>query len=150
MTTNEFTKPENLEKYSFLWSEARLLVAAVALFAGGIPAVYLLPIPYLFVGLVSTLLTLSWLVSGAASAYLGWRWYTGGQKVFGKKDTRDTVAFFVSVVSGINLGLVPILGNNIGMSIAWGGFVFTVTAILYVVAAVHLWMRWNAHGKKVF
>ncbi|MEK7650176.1 MAG: hypothetical protein AAB367_04450 [Patescibacteria group bacterium] len=150
MTTQEFTKPENLEKYSFLWSEARLVIAAFALLLGGTPPLYWLLGSSVFYGLVGTILTLSWLVSGAASAYLGWRWYTGGQKVFGKKDMRDTVMFFVSVVSGINLGLVPIIGNNIGMRIAWGGFVFTVTAILYIVAAVHLWMYWNAHGKKVF
>jgi len=150
MTTNEFTRPENLEKYSFLWSEARLIIAAFALLLGGTPPLYWLLGSSVFYGLVGTILTLSWLISGAASVYLGWRWYTGGQKVFGKKDMRDTVMFFVSVISGINLGLVPLIGNNIGMRIAWGGFVFTVTALLYVVAAVHLWMRWNAHGKKVF
>jgi hypothetical protein len=149
MTTQEFMKPENLEKYSFLWSEARLIIAAIALLAGGVPAVFLLPIPYALMGLAGSLLTLAWLVSGAASAYLGWRWYTGGQKVFGGKDTRDTIMFLVSVVSGINLGLVPFV-SNIGMSIASGKGVFIATALLYVVAAFHLWTHWNKNGKKVF
>ncbi|MSR76410.1 MAG: hypothetical protein EXS68_02360 [Candidatus Ryanbacteria bacterium] len=150
MTSQEFMKPENLEKYSFLWSEARLIIAALALLLGGTPPLYWLLGSSVFYGFIGTILTLSWLISGAASVYLGWRWYTGGQKVFGKKDTRDTVMFFVSVVSGINLGLVGFLGSNIGMRIASGRIVFAITAVLYIVAALHLWTRWNAHGKKVF
>lgn len=150
MTSQEFMKPENLEKYSFLWSEARLIIAALALLLGGTPPLYWLLGSSVFYGFIGTILTLSWLISGAASVYLGWRWYTGGQKVFGKKDTRDTVMFFVSVVSGVNLGLVGFLGSNIGMRIASGRIVFAITAILYIVAALHLWTRWNTHGKKVF
>lgn len=150
MNTNEFMKPENLEKYSFLWSEVRLIVAAVALGVGGVPPVFLLPIPVALFRLVSLGLTLAWIISGAASAYLLWRWYDGGQKLFGKKDTRDTVAFFVSIVSGFNLGIVGLTGSNIGMAISSSRFIFGITALIYIIAAVYLYQRWTASGKKLY
>src|SRR3989344_6701391 len=117
MTTQDFTQPAQLERYSFLWSQARLLIAAVALFIGGVPPVLAYnPIPGLY-GLVSSLLTLSWIISGVAALYLAYRWNANHQMLFGGKAQRDTIAFFISVVSGINLGLTGVLGNNIGMSI---------------------------------
>lgn len=150
MDIKEHTTPGKLEYYSFLWSEARLLVAAVALLLGGIPPIlYFLPIAPLY-GLISVGLKLAWMISGVASGYLLYRWYTGGQKVFGGNERLDTVAFFVSVVSGINLGIVGFLGTNIGMSILNGYPVFVVTALLYVAAAYRLYQRWNASGKKLF
>jgi len=149
MNTKEFTKPENLEKYGFLWSEARLVIAAVALLLGGTPALYWL-FGSIFYGLVGSVLTLSWLISGVVSGYLLWRWYESGQQVFGGKNIRDTAAFFVSVISGINLGLVGFTGKNIGMSIASGRLIFTLTALMYLVVAFYLWQRWNGHGKKLF
>ena len=36
MNIQEHTTPEKLEKYSFLWSEARLVVTSIALFMGGV------------------------------------------------------------------------------------------------------------------
>ena len=70
--------------------------------------------------------------------------------LFGKKDTKDTVAFFVSVISGINLGLVGLLGRNIGMSISSNYTVFVVVAVVYVVSAGYLYKRWNESGRKLF
>jgi len=146
----EHTHPDKLERYSFIWSEVRLIIAAVALFLGGVPPVIkFLPIPQ-FYGLVSSLLTLSWIISGVAAAYLGYRWFNAHQTVLGGKDMKDTVAFFVMVVSGINLGLVGILGTNIGMRISTNKVVFIVVGLLYLVAAYHLFTRWKARGEKVF
>lgn len=142
--------PNQLERYSFLWSEARLVIAAIALFIGGVPVLrVLLPIPALF-DLVGLVLTLTWIISGAASAYLLYRWISAKQILFGRKVTLDTVAFFVSVVSGINLGLAGLMGRNIGMSILSSYFIFVVTALIYLASAVYLYRRWNASGKKVF
>ena len=138
-----------LERYSFLWSEARLLIAALALFLGGVPVLtVVLPVPVLY-GLVRLLLTLSWIISGAASGYLIYRWFTGGKKVFGGKDNKDVIAFFVSVVSGLNLGLTGLTGQNPGMSLASGGTIFTLVGLVYLVSAWHLWRRWKATGEKM-
>jgi len=142
-----YTKPENLEKWSFLWSEARLVLAAIALFLGGVPLAYKILPSFAFVW---SLLNLAWIISGIASAYLLYRWYTGGQKLFGKKDNKDTAAFFISVVSGLNLGIVGIFGTNIGMSISSGTIIFIIVGLLYLAAAWHLCQQWNKSGKKLF
>lgn len=149
MDLHAHTHPDKLEYYSFIWSEVRLVIAAVALLVGGTPPIYFLPLFFLY-GLVSTLLTLCWIISGAASAYLAYRWYTGGQTLFGGKDMKDTVAFAVMVLSGLNLGITGISGTNIGMSIAYSYPVFIVTGIVYLVAAWYLHKRWKASGEKLF
>ena len=142
--------PDRLERYSFLWSEARLVVAAVALLLGGVPVLKaLFPSPALS-GPVGLVLTVTWLASGAASGYLLYRWFTGGKTLFGGKATLDTAAFLVSGVSGVNLGLTAILGTNIGMSIFSGGGIFVIVAVVYLATAFHLFKRWRASGQKVF
>ncbi len=142
-----FSTPAQLERTSFLWSEARLLIAAVALFLGGVP-----PVVYFFgsAGGLWSLLKIAWIASGVASAYLGYRWYTGGQRVFGGKDQKDLAAFAVSVLSGLNLGWTGLSGNNIGMSISYSKTVFLITGVVYVVAAYQLWRRWKASGERLF
>lgn len=149
MNLEEHTRPDRLERYSFLWSEVRLLIAAVALFIGGVPPVLkFLPIPALY-GLVGSLLTLAWIISGIASAYLLWRWYKT-RTLFGGKETLDTVAFFVMVVSGFNLGITGLLGTNIGMSISSNYVAFIIVGLLYLAAAYHLFRRFKAFGQRVF
>src|SRR3989344_8325172 len=96
----------NLERYSFLWSEVRLIIAALALFLGGVSPLLKLGLPS---GLASSLLTLSWIISGVAAVYLLYRRHKT-KLLLGGKDKWDAVAFFVMVVSGINLGLVGLLG----------------------------------------
>jgi len=149
MDITTHAQPDKLEKYSFLWSEVRLIIAAVALLIGGIPPILFLT-PVALYGLAAILLKLAWIISGAASAYLLYRWYTGGQKVFGGNDKKDMIAFFVSVVSGLNLGIVGLLGTNIGMSILSNYLVFVITAVIYLVAAGYLFKRWKANGRRVF
>ena len=145
-----YRDPRELETYAFLWSEVKLLVAAVALLIGGYPPIFLLlPISATY-GFVSLGLKLAWIISGVAAAYLAYRWYTGGQKLFGGNDTKDKAAFAVLVVSGINLGLTGILGQNIGMSISSNYAVFVVVALAYLGSAVYLFQRWSSHGKKIF
>ena len=147
MSFTHHTHPDNLERYAFVWSEVRLLIAALALFIGGVPPVlYFLPA----IGLMGVLLKLAWLISGVAAAYLLYRWLTNGQKLFGHKDMKDTIAFLVMCVSGINLGLVGLIGNNIGMSISSSYAVFVITAIVYLVSAYHLHLRWKKAGEKLF
>lgn len=146
MDLNVHTHPDKLEKYSFLWSEARLLVAAIALFIGGKPPVLLiLPIP-----IVYSLLTIAWIISGLVSGYLLYRWHKNGKKLFGGKDKKDTIAFFVNVVSGFNLGITGLVGTNIGMSISSNYIVFIAAGFLYLVTAYHLWMRYTASNQKIF
>ena len=149
MSTHNFT-PQKLTRYSFLWSLARLAIAAVALFIGGMPpALAFNPVPALY-GVIGNLLTLAWIISGAASAYLIYQWHANGQKVFGRKEPLDMVAFLVMVVSGFNLGLAGLLGTNIGMAISSNQFVFYVVGLLYLVCGVHLFRRWKAKGERLF
>ncbi|MBC7836498.1 hypothetical protein H7X87_01845 [Acetobacteraceae bacterium] len=146
---NKYLQHDGLEKWSFIWSEVRLLVAAVALFLGGVP-----PLLYLFptgdtIEPVVLALKIAWIISGLASAYLLYQW-VGKRRLFGKKDTWDTTAFFVSVVSGFNLGITGIFGQNIGMSLVNNSTVFIVVGLIYVVTAVYLFRRWQASGNKLF
>ena len=148
MDIKHHTHPDSLERYSFWWSEARLIVAAVALISGGVPPIFFItPYPLLSIAVLG--LKIAWLISGLVSAYLIYRWYNGG-KVFGGKDITDVLAFWVMVVSGINLGLTSVLGQNPGMTIASGRTIFFVVGIIYVVTAAYLYHRWRAHGKKMF
>lgn len=150
MDLKEHATPSKLEYYSFIWSEARLVVAAVALLLGGVPPIlFFLSIPFLY-GVLSVGLKISWIVSGVASAYLAYRWYKGGQTIFGGKDQKDLGALLVSVVSGINLGLTGLFNTNIGMSMVSWYPIFVAAAVLYLAAAYHLYRRWNASGRKVF
>ncbi len=150
MDINAQTTPNKLEKYSFLWSITRLILAAIALFLGGFPLAIKLfsnPATYRLIGLM---LTLSWLISGVVSVYLLYRWYKGGMRVFGGNNRMDLAAFWVTVISGINLGLVVILGRNIGMSISSNKLVFIVVGLIYLATAYHLYKKWTANGKKIF
>lgn len=150
MNLQEHTQPNQLERYSFWWSEARLIIAAIALFLGGVPPIYvLLRIPSL-TGLLSLLLTLAWIISGVASVYLLYRWYSGNRMLFGGKTPLDTTAFLVSVVSGINLGLAGIIRTNIGLAISSNKLILLVVGLLYIAAAGYLYQRWSASGRKIF
>lgn len=125
-----------------------MVIAAAALLLGGIPPVfYLLPGMY---GITAPLLKICWLISGLVSLYLGYRWYENKMTLFGGKDMWDTVAFAILVVTGINLGLTGVLGNNIGMSIASGQIVFLIAGVIYLVVAVYIYRRWSASGKRIF
>ena len=140
--------PHDLEKYAFLWSEVRLVIAGIALVLGGIPPIFLiLPGAY---GLTAPLLKLCWIISGVAVAYLAWRWYDKKMHVFGGKDNTDSIAFAVMIVTGLNLGLTGLTSNNIGMSIIGGRVVFFVVGLLYFWVAYHLYNRWKKSGKRVF
>ncbi len=150
MDIQEHMHPDRLEKYSFMWSEARLLIAAVALCIGGVPVLRaILPIPALY-GLVGLVLTLAWLISGAASLYLLYRWHQNKWMVFGGKMQLDMIAFGINVVTGINLGLAGLLGRNIGMSLFPVYIIFVLAGVAYLATAYHLWKQWKAHGMKVF
>lgn len=150
MNIKEHTTPDKLLRYSFIWSEVRLILAAIALVLGGVPLIlFVVPVPTLF-ALVRLVLTLAWIVSGVSSLYLLYQWFQHGKKLFGKEEQRDKLAFLVSVVSGINLGLVGISGTNVGMSISSNKVIFLLVAVLYVFSAVHLYKGWKSHGEKLF
>lgn len=146
MNIMRHTHPDNLEKYSFLWSEVRLVIAAIALFLGGVPPILKIASS----SLVFPLLTVAWIISGAASGYLLYRWNVSGQKLFGGTDTKDKIAFLVSVVSGINLGIVGITGKNIGMSIYSSYPIFIIVGLIYLASFWHLHTRWHTSGKRLF
>ena len=105
MDLNAHLTPHKLEFYSFWWNEVRLGVAAVSLIYGGVPVIwYILP-AYSFYSLIHLGLVLAWLISGLAAGYMLYRWNMADRKVFGGKKDKDVAAFFISVVSGLNLGV---------------------------------------------
>lgn len=147
MDINHHLQPQRLQRYCFLWSQARQVLAAVALFVGGIPTVvYFFPSS----SFLASLLTPTWLISGFASAFLLYRWNEGGRKLFGGTDQKDMIAFLISGVTGINLGLAGLLGTNFGMTIASGRTIFFVTGVVYVWTVWHLQKRWNESGQRLF
>jgi len=146
MDIKEHTRPYKLEKYSFIWSQTRLLIAALALFLGGLSPIFKI-IPISLLGPTNYLLTLSWIISGIASAYLLYRWYSSEKTLFGGKNSLDVATFFISVVSGLNLGIAGILRINIGMSIYTNYALFVIVGILYLASAGYLYKRWNESGK---
>ena len=103
--------------------------------------------------ILAPLLSLAWLLSGVASIYLLYRWFTTGKKVFGGDDKKDSIAFLVMVITGLNLGYAAI-GTNIGMGFVWGSgiadLVFKATAVVYIVTAIYVWKRWKASGEVLF
>ncbi|MCA9364158.1 hypothetical protein KC727_02975 [Candidatus Kaiserbacteria bacterium] len=150
MEIKEHTTPDRLEYYAFMWSLARLVIAALSLFFGATPIAYHL----LGFSGTATLLPLFWLISGAAAVYLGYRWHVGGQKLFGRTDQKERIAFLVMAITGINLGLVSITGTNFGMGLIYNmpiaQIFFVITAALYLYVAWQLWTAWNANGKQLF
>lgn len=151
MDINDHTSPSKLERYSFLWSEARLVLAAIALFLGGYPLIIkLFGYGSFLYRPAGALLTLSWIISGVSAVYLLYRWNAGGKKLFGGNDKKDLTAFMITVVSGINLGIVGLLGTNIGMNISSSKLVFIVVGVAYLASAYHLHKRWKAYGEKIF
>jgi len=148
MKIKEHTSPEKLERYSFLWSLAHMVITAVSLFFGATPIFYTLT------GSNSSysVLSLFWLISGAAVIYLLYLWNKSGRKVFGG-DHNGTVLFFIMVASGLNLGLAG-LGNNIGMNLIWNlpfaDILFKIIAVAYLGAAYLLWQNWQSHGQSLF
>lgn len=142
-------KTAQIETYSFWWSEVRLVIAAIALFIGGVPPIYLV-VPSSVFGITVLLLKICWVVSGLTAGYLLYRWYEEGQKLFGHKDHYDTIAFLVLAVSGLNLGFAGIFGRNLGMSISTNHVVLIVVAICYLLAAWQLWSHSKKHAGKIF
>lgn len=147
MDIKTHTTPQNLEKYSFFWSELRLIIAAIALFLGGVPPIFKLGLPY---ALSRSLLTLSWMISGIVSVYLLYRWNKNNKMLFGTKNPNDRVAFFVNIISGINLGLTGLFNKNIGMSISQNKFAFVLVGVIYLLSAGYLYKRWQSFNNKLF
>ncbi len=142
--------PNSLERYAFQWSLVRLVIASLALFVGGTPIVYMLnPFSFLY-GLIGSLLTLAWVISGVSAGYLLYRWNTGGRVLFGKKESKDLYAFMVMVVTGLHLGIAGVAGINIGLSIIMNRTILGITGILYLVVAFYLHTRWKASGERLF
>jgi len=88
--------------------------------------------------------------------YLLYSWNKAGRKVFGGTDKKDVIAFFVLIVSGLNLGLVPLLNSNIGMGIFRGSesgslpIFFLIGGVIYIIALIYLFGRWKGNGERLF
>lgn len=142
MNVQEHTTPERLEKYAFLWSEARLVLGGIALIIGGKPLLtVILPT-------ASGILGVFWVISGLAAGYLLYRWYKT-RMLFGGKEQLDLYAFLVMGITGLHLGLATILGN-IGLRITSNRLVLIIVGIIYFAVAYQLFQRWKANNERVF
>ena len=149
MSINEHTSPEKLERYAFLWSIARMVIAAFSLFFGAMPIIYRLGSSSSF----SSILPLLWLISGASAAYLLYLWHNAGHSLRAGNDNKSRAAFLIMIISGLNLGLAAV-GSNLGMNLVWdmpiADILFKVTAILYLLVAHYLFTQWKANGERLF
>ena len=150
MDVQEHTKPENMLRYSFLWNEARLVIAAISLLWGATPVLsrFMSSSGYGIYVICSV-------ISGVVGVYLLYLWNKAGRKLFGGNDRKDLIAFMIATLSGVHLGLGGLLGTNIAMSIiGYSGLLFTlaviVTGLLYLWSAWHLWQQYKTHGEKLF
>lgn len=151
MELKDHTSPDKLLKYSFLWNEVRLVIAALSLILGAVPILYRV----LASSSAYNLITIGSVISGLAALYLLYLWYAGGYMLFGGKDKTDLVAFLIGTLSGVHLGLGGLMGTNIIMSVLYGtGILLTLAiyagGILYLWSAYHLWKRWKASGEAIF
>lgn len=142
--------PDRLERYAFLWSELRLLFAAVALLIGGKPVLLALPLPFGLFGFMWNILHFTWIISGIAVGYLCYRWLQCGKRLFGKQEKIDRNAFLFLVVTGINLGLTGLFGTNIGMSLVTSKAIYFLAGVVYLLVAAYLWKRWKEMGQIMF
>lgn len=142
MDIKEHTKPKNLLKYAFMWNQIRLVIAAASLILGGFPVV--LRIFSSSSSMVSSLLTVSWIISGLAAAYLFYLWIKGGKKLWGGTDNVDMAAFAIAIISGLHLGIAGVLGTNIGMSVVPSGL---LTFVMLIAGALYLWSAFHLHNR---
>ena len=148
MNINDHTTPEKLERYAFMWSIARMVIASVSLFFGAVPIAL-----RIFDYQLGFFVQLAWLISGIASIYLGYMWYKNKKSIFGANHQNDTIFFLILVITGINLGYT-ITGYNFGMSFAYSlpltWLIFKLTALGYLYVAYNLWKKWKAHDEHLF
>ncbi len=148
----EHTTPEALEKYSFQWMIVCLVLTALSLFFGATPIAT--QIFGYSNNLVGTLLNLSWLISGVASAFLLYFWNQKGQKLFGESDKKHKFLFLLMIVIGLNIGLIILIGNNILMSIFWNlgiaNILFKIFALISAYTAFTLFNAWKANAEQLF
>ena len=136
-------KSHDLEKYAFMWNQARLVVAALSLIFGGFPLIYRLfstSTP-----LVGPILTLFWIVSGVSAAYLLYLFVQGGKRLWGGKNRTDLIAFAIAVGSGLHLGITGLTGMNIGMRVLPYG---VLPLIMLVAGAAYLWAAFYLYKKQ--
>ena len=150
MDLKTYSNPDQLERFSFIWSMIRLIIAAVALLLGGIPPVFFFIRAQSLFPVLQILLSVCWIISGLAAGYLAYRWFKNDKRLFGEKNLYDMIAFFVLIVSGINLGIAGLTRQNIGMSIFGSRFFFLIGAVIYLAAGVYILRRWRAHNQKLF
>jgi hypothetical protein len=144
-------KLDNILRYSFLWNQARLVIAALSLMLGGFPIA--LKIFGSSSSAVGSFLSLAWIISGLAAGYLLYSWYKAGKKVFGGEEKKDCVAFWIAIISGLHLGWAGLTGTNVGMTVVPSGLltlVMLAAGVLYLWSAWHLHTRYKANGEKLF
>jgi uncharacterized membrane protein YuzA (DUF378 family) len=140
--------PDNLEKYSFYWLLASLSLTVLSLLLGGYPIAYKIlgsSFPFL-----SLLLTISWILTGAAAVYLLYRWNKGGKRLFITKKQYDLPAFLIATITGLNIGIYGVISQNILMQIFMNSIFYTIGGVLYAVVVVYLWKRWQDSGQHLF
>ncbi len=140
MDIQEHTKPANLLRYSFLWNEARLVIAAISLLWGATPVMSR------FMSSGYGLYIVLSVISGLVALYLLYEWHKRGRKLFGGNDTIDLVAFMIATLSGVHLGLSALFSTNFIMSaLGYSGFFFTIA--VYAGGILYLWSAWHLHKR---
>ena len=146
MDIQQYTSPDKLERYSFLTLLSALGFSAIALFNGGYPIITMI----LGYSNSYSLLSIAWLVSGAAAVYLSYLYWKNNKKVFGGGDKKSELAFLFALLLGYNLGLTALIRENIFFNIFHGTILFVAFGVLCVVVGYILYTKWKSNDEKLF
>jgi len=151
MNVQEIIKNKSLLEWVFAWNQLRLVIAGATLvLAKQSPILMYLYIP-LITPLAASLMSLAWIISGLAGAYLIYAWNKAGRTIFGGNERKDVIAFWIATITGVHLGIAGLVGLNIGFSVtpmAISTPIMIAAGLAYFWSAYHLHSRGGA--KKLF
>ena len=144
----EHMTPAKLERYAFFWLIGLLALSAIAMLLGA------RPLAHVVFGYssnsINSLLNLSWIISGVAALFLAYQWTKHSKQVFGGNDKKDLAAFLIMLLTGFNLGIYGILGQNYILNINDSFAYLIILSALCIWSGYHLWTRWTESGERVF
>lgn len=136
-------KQKSLLEWAFCWNQARLVIAGATLvLAKKSPILTYFSIP-LITPLAGTFMSLAWVFSGLVAIYLIYTWNQSGKTIFGGKEKKDVIAFWIATITGINLGVAAIF-TNIGFMITPD---FLSTPVMILAGLVYFWTAYHLHSR---
>lgn len=143
---NDYLDSVRLDRLAIWWSLMRMVLVASILLFGYVPLLgglsFMAPfVPWL------------WMVSGLVSIYLAYRWFVSDMKLLNETDILATAAFWLMIISGLNLGLAS-FGDNFGMAIVadvpMSDLILKAVGVAYLLSVGFLYRKWSQSGLLFF